>query len=143
MGTKNILAVKFLAATFSVTAAMLGAGYSFAQQVPASRAALVTTITSSDLHAMLIAKDFFLINVHVPYEGEIEKTDAFVAFDQIAANLDKLPKDRNSRIVLYCRSGRMSALAAQELVARGYTQIFDLAGGMNDWARSGFTIVRN
>jgi rhodanese-related sulfurtransferase len=100
-----------------------------------------TTVTSEQLAAMLQRKDFFFVNVHTPYEGEIKNTDAFIVFDKIADNLDKLPKDKNAKIVLYCRSGRMSAIAAQQLANLGYTQVSHLSGGMNDWKKSGYEII--
>ena len=49
-----------------------------------------TTLTSIQLAAMLEKKDFFFVNVHTPYEGEIKDTDAFIVFDQIADNLGGL-----------------------------------------------------
>ena len=94
-----------------------------------------TTITSAQLAEMLLEKDFLLINVHIPYEGEIENTDIFIPYDKLAENLDKLPKDKNAKIVLYCRSGRMSELAARELAQLGYTQVSHLSGGMIDWEK--------
>jgi len=98
------------------------------------------TLTSSQLAAMLEKKDFFFVNVHTPYEGEIKNTDAFIAFDKVADNLDKLPKDKTARIVLYCRSGRMSEIAAQELVQLGFSQVSHLSGGMIDWKKSGYEV---
>lgn len=81
------------------------------------------------------------MNVHTPYEGEIKNTDAFIVFDKIADNLDKLPKDKSAKIVLYCRSGRMSEIAARELMVLGYTQVSHLSGGMIDWKKSGYEII--
>jgi len=52
-----------------------------------------TDITSTQLKTMLQKKDFYFINVHTPYEGEIEKTDAFIPYDRIDENLNKFPKD--------------------------------------------------
>src|SRR3972149_4780221 len=58
------------------------------------------TISASTLKQLLPEKtsaegkqNFFLVNVHTPYEGEMEKTDAFIKFDEIDKNLDKLPQD--------------------------------------------------
>lgn len=101
-----------------------------------------TTLTSAQLATMLKQKDFFFANVHIPYEGEIKNTDAFIPYDKIADNLDKLPADKNAKIVLYCRSGRMSEIAARELSQLGYTQISHLSGGMIDWKKDGYEIIK-
>jgi len=101
-----------------------------------------STITSGQLAEKLTRKDFFFVNVHIPYEGEIEQTDAFIPFDKIAENLDRLPKVRNAEIVLYCRR-RMSEIAANDLAGRGFTQVSHLAGGMIDWQKSGHQILQH
>lgn len=116
----------------------------FAQTAKGSvpRQETFATLTSAQLAAMLPKKDFLFVNVHVPYEGEIRNTDAFIAYDKIADNLDKLPSDKSAKIVLYCRSGQMSGIAARELARLGYSQVSHLAGGMIDWAKSGYEIIR-
>ncbi len=116
-------------------AATLFAGETLAKEVK------FTTLTSSQLAAMLEKKDFFFVNVHTPYEGEIKNTDAFIAFDKISDNLDRLPRDRTAKIVLYCRSGRMSEIAARELTQLGFSQVSHLSGGMIDWKKSGYEII--
>ena len=45
--------------------------------------------------------------------------------------------DKNQILVLYCKSGPMSASAAKELAALGYTNIVELKGGFNAWKRAG------
>lgn len=102
-----------------------------------------TDITSDELYAMLKNKDFYFINVHTPYEGEIEKTDAFISYDTIEKNLDKLPKDKNAKIVLYCRSGRMSAEASRKLTGLGYTNVYNQILGMHDWQSKGYPLKTN
>jgi rhodanese-related sulfurtransferase len=101
-----------------------------------------TDVSPAGLAPMLRTKRFPLINVHIPYEGQIEGTDLFIAFDQIEANLDKLPADKTVRIVLYCRSGHMSAIAARALVKHGYTDVWNLDGGMIAWERAGYPLLR-
>lgn len=102
----------------------------------------VDVLTSMQLAAMLRQKDFFFVNVHIPYEGEIKATDAFIPYDEIANNLEKLPKDRSAKIVLYCKSGRMSEIAARELSRLGYTRVSHLSGGMIDWEKNGYEIEK-
>lgn len=99
-------------------------------------------VTPLELKTMLKNKDFVFINVHIPFAGNIPNTDLSIAYDQITdpASLAQLPADKNAKIVLYCRSGRMSAIAAEQVVSLGYTNIWNLAGGMVDWEIAGYEI---
>jgi phage shock protein E len=99
-----------------------------------------TQITVSELQSMLKNKDFTFVNVHVPFEGKIDPTDVLIPYDQIDQHLNQLPADKNAKIVLYCRSGRMSAIAANTLANQGYTNVFDLAGGFDAWKQAGLPL---
>jgi len=101
-----------------------------------------TNVSVTELQTMLTNKDFTFVNVHIPFEGNIAKTDKSIPYDQIGQNLDKLPSDKNAKIILYCRSGRMSAIAAETLVGLGYTNIWNLSGGMAAWEQAGLKIIR-
>lgn len=81
-----------------------------------------------------------VVNVHTPYEGEIEGTDAFIPYDAVE-NAVELPTDRTARIAVYCRSGAMSTQAAATLVALGYTDVWELGGGMHAWDASGRSLA--
>ena len=100
-----------------------------------------TRISPEELQTMLANKDFPLINVHIPYEGEIEGTDQHIPFDQITGRLGDLPPDKNAKVVIYCRSGNMSTQAARELVQAGYTNIWELGGGMIAWNDAGLPLI--
>lgn len=98
-------------------------------------------ITAPELHSMLKNKDFLLINTHIPYEGEIEGTDLFIPYNDTQSHLDKLPIDKNAKIVVYCMSDRMSNIAAKELVEQGYTNILNLDGGMIAWKENEYHLI--
>ncbi|GMQ94771.1 MAG: hypothetical protein BMS9Abin12_2278 [Acidimicrobiia bacterium] len=102
-----------------------------------------TDVSVKGLTSMLENKDFQFVNVHIPYAGEIEQTDSFVPFDQIGQNIGSFPADKDAKIVVYCRSGGMSAISARDLVRLGYTNVFNLDGGMNAWAASGLELLQD
>jgi rhodanese-related sulfurtransferase len=96
-------------------------------------------ITPRTLKSWLDDKDFLLVNVAVSYVGEIESTDQFIPLDQIEERLDAFPQ-RDAKIVVYCRSGSTSAKAASKLVRLGYSNVWNLEGGMIAWQEAGYPL---
>ena len=60
-----------------------------------------------------------------------------IPYDQIATRIASLAPDQNTRIVLYCRSGRRSGIAEQTLRQLGYKQV-ENKGGLDDVRRAGY-----
>jgi rhodanese-related sulfurtransferase len=54
-----------------------------------------------------------------------------VPHDQLASRLAEVPKDKD--VVIYCRSGRRTGLAAELLAANGYSRLGHLEGDMLAW----------
>jgi len=88
-----------------------------------------TRISAQDFNAMLEKKDFFLLDVYTSKYGLIAKTDASIPYNELDFNAGRLPQDRNAAIVVYCRFGSMSRIAAQKLVDMGYRNVMELSGG--------------
>ncbi len=98
-----------------------------------------TRVSPTQLRGMMQQQNLELVNTHVPFEGNIPGTDLSIPYDEIGRNLDRLPGE-DARIVLYCRSGSMSADAAETLVGLGYDDVWDLRGGMIAWEEAGFRL---
>lgn len=55
-----------------------------------------------------------------------------IPYDEISEKAEGVLTDKNQLILVYCRSGRRSKLAAEDLVKLGYTNIKEF-GGIIDW----------
>lgn len=135
-----LAAVIAIAVSLTAAAGLAGCGSSGTTTTTAPGGAF-REITPDQLSEMLKSKDFVFINVHIPYEGEIAPTDLFLPYDQAAQLVDKLPQDKNAKIVVYCRSGRMSRIAVQEWASAGYTNLYDLVGGFRAWEDAGYPLI--
>lgn len=100
-------------------------------------------VTPSALSDMLVNKDFVLIDTHTPEQDHIPGTDTLIPYDEIGEKIKNLVPDKDSKIVLYCRSGSMSVIASEELVNMGYTNVYNVDGGMNEWKAAGFEVDSN
>jgi rhodanese-related sulfurtransferase len=109
--------------------------------LPAKNSDGYTDITVDQLAGMLESKDFTMVNVHIPYEGDLPQTDLSIPYNEIEANLSQLPASKDAQVVIYCRSGNMSTQAAETLVALGYTNVIEVDGGMNAWENSGRALL--
>jgi rhodanese-related sulfurtransferase len=114
-------------ATFSFIALIAAAG---AENAASER------ITPAKAKELLAAKQSaILLDVRTNDEfaaGHIAKA-ILLPYDEITATTAaKAIPSKDTTVVVYCRSGRRSAIAAAALVQLGYTKVFDL-GGINEW----------
>jgi len=122
-----------LAAALAAALALAACGGGSGGDEPASASRLVAPEAFA---AALAESDRVSLNVHVPDEGSIAGTDLSIPFDEIEARRDELP-DPSTPIALYCRSGNMSATAAETLAALGFADVVELEGGMLAWQVAG------
>lgn len=77
----------------------------------------------------------YVLDVRRQEEADISKLD-FVdrlhPHDQIEEILSEIPKDKE--ILIHCRSGMRSADAAQVLCENGFSKVYNMEGGINQWA---------
>lgn len=111
---------------------LLGLVIASATALPAAK--LPPKIAYAELAALLAnpASTLLLLDVRTAEEfrsGHIQGA-VLAPYDQLEASFSE--KDRGRPIVVYCRSGRRSAIAKATLEAMGYGNISDF-GGINLW----------
>lgn len=131
-------ATVLLVVSVALAVSSCATGGSGAVQNPAASPRLVSV---EEFAAELNGGERFVLNVHTPDEGSLERTTAAIPFDQLEARADELPPDRSTPLAVYCRSGNMSQTAVLTLAQMGYVDVIELGGGMNAWVVSGRTLV--
>ncbi len=51
--------------------------------------------------------------------------------------------DKNATYAVYCRSGNRSGQAVKVMQDAGFTSVFNMNGGVIDWANAGLPLVNN
>jgi len=84
-----------------------------------------------------------LVDVREPSEFASERIAGARRMSLSDFDLDKIPRDRDRQLVLYCRTGSRSAMAAQRLFSAGFDRVAHLAGGLENWKRAGYPTLKN
>jgi len=78
-------------------------------------------------------KDFQLIDVREPFEYEMSNiAGENIPLAGVVLEADKISRDKP--VVMQCRSGARSASATMQLENLGYTNLYNLKGGILAWA---------
>jgi len=92
-------------------------------------------VSPRELAARQLAGDaLLLIDVREPHEWEIARIPGaqLVPLGGFGEVIATLPRDRD--VVLHCKGGVRSAKAARQLLAAGFTRVWNLTGGILQWA---------
>jgi rhodanese-related sulfurtransferase len=85
----------------------------------------------------------FLLDVRTQTEWEQDghlENATLVPHSELEAREGELPSEKDTMILLYCRSGNRSQDAAQTLVDLGFTNIIELETGINGWKDAGMPV---
>ena len=99
-----------------------------------NRPPMVKAIGPKELKALIDGNKVKLYDVRPEKERSIAKIASSVAFDDATmATAEELPKDTG--IAFYCHHGNRSRAAAEHFVKLGFSNIYNLAGGIAAWSK--------
>ena len=77
------------------------------------------------------------------YEVSHIKEAICVCYDdfKLKETLKKLPKEKDIKIVVYCSIGIRSETIAYQLIKEGYTNVYNLYGGIFEWKNNNFQVI--
>jgi monothiol glutaredoxin len=94
----------------------------------------IRQISAVDLKAMVDAgATFQLVDVRSPEERDVARLDGSRLLDQ-AYHDELLAMDRQTPLVLHCHHGVRSQAAAQYFQEQGFTNLANVAGGIDAWS---------
>lgn len=103
------------------------------------------TVKAADLNVELTGSPApVLVDVRSAEEtagGYIEGA-LLIPFADFSANLAQLPADKAAPVVVLCQSGHRGAITMMYLRMIGYTEVRNLAGGMNAWVAAELPVVK-
>ncbi|AKB59398.1 rhodanese-like domain-containing protein [Methanosarcina barkeri] len=111
----------------------------------------IENVSVQEAKEMIETGDVFVLDVRTPDEFNsshikgatlIPLSNAFgsnLSSDSLLkARIDEVPKEK---ILVYCRTGRRSDTAGKMLVNAGYSQVYNMVGGIIAWTDAGYPVV--
>jgi rhodanese-related sulfurtransferase len=116
------------------------------------RLAGVEDVTVEEAKKMIEREDVFVLDVRTPSEfnsSHLEGATLIPVTNASGSNLspdsllevriNEVPEDK--KILVYCRSGHRSTSASMMLVNAGYSQVYNMEGGISSWISAGHPVV--
>ena len=101
----------------------------------------VKTVNVAEFAEKMAQKDVRLIDVRTPKEYAEGHLAGAANIDVKAVDFAERIKDIKGSVAVYCRSGKRSLMAAEQLSAKGCT-VYNLDGGIMAWQKAGKPVVK-
>lgn len=105
-------------------------------------AAISASLGPEDAYLLLRKQaNVYLLDVRTPAEFlQIRLNGAhLIPIDQLVNRLDEIPRYRP--ILVYCAVGSRSAQVVSYLVRNGYSEVYNMYGGIYSWAKRGYPVL--
>jgi rhodanese-related sulfurtransferase len=132
----KVIAIGALAIFLAATLFLAGCSELLAKKEP--------TMISPEKVAEILKtqKDSYaILDVRAREEFDLGHLDSalLIPVDELETRYGELRK--NIPVIVYCRSGSRSAKAAALLISKGFTQVYDMTGGINAWTGKGYPVI--
>ncbi|MEH2359782.1 rhodanese-like domain-containing protein [Nostoc sp.] len=108
-----------------------------------SRVNKLQTVDAQTLKQLLKQQAITLIDVREPAEYAGEHIPGATLISLSKFDPRKVPQDDETKVILYCRSGNRSTMAAQKLFDADFTTVTHLEGGISAWKQAGYATTIN
>lgn len=109
-------------------------------------------INVEEARKMVKENDVFVLDVRTPAEfnsSHLEGATLIPVNNAFGSNLSselllearKNEVPENKKVLVYCRTGHRSTAASTILAKAGYSQVYNMGGGINAWVESGYPVV--
>jgi len=125
----SLLIICLLMAAFCLFA------FSCAKQKQSPSTAKYTDITVEEAKEIIEAGNVILVDVRTQEEYNEKHIDGAILIpnETITDSQPAELPDKDADILVYCRSGKRSSEAAKKLADMGYTNVYNMLGGINEW----------
>jgi len=87
-------------------------------------------------------EELVLLDVRSPEEQKVSQLRGAQRLDARQPDLDSLAIPEDAKVVVYCSIGYRSAALVEDLKRAGVEHVYNLEGGLFDWANQGRPIYR-
>lgn len=104
-----------------------------------------TSLGAQDFQAKAQEAGVITLDVRTPGEFMSGHLENAINIDVEAMNFDsEIAKlNKSATYAVYCRSGRRSQIAVDRMKEAGFTKLFNLNAGVEDWISAGLPLVTN
>jgi rhodanese-related sulfurtransferase len=105
----------------------------------------VTNMNVSEFSKKITESGVVILDVRTPSEYAEGYIDGAHNIDFQSGNFENeiATLDKNATFAVYCRSGNRSGQAAKIMHDAGFHNVYNLEGGVIDWANEGMMLVKN
>jgi phage shock protein E len=142
---KKYLIIIVLAISVSVAFSCNSSTQAKAEDTELQESLITKNVSAAEFQTLIKSKtNAIILDVRTPNEvaqGIIKNAKKIDFYDKnFKAELDKL--DKSKPVLIYCRSGRRSGIAMSTMRELGFSEVYNLQGGIIEWSNAGREIVK-
>ena len=142
---KKYFIVILLAISVSVAFSCNSSTQAKAENTELQETLITKNVSAAEFQGLIKSKtNAIILDVRTPKEiaqGTIKNAQKIDFYNEnFKAELDKL--DKSKPVLIYCRSGRRSGIAMSTMRELGFSEVYNLQGGIIEWSEAGLEIEK-